>query len=513
MKIHMKKHLLPVSVLLCLANMAFGGGIVTNTNQSAAWVRTMVRDASTDIDAVYYNPAGLIRLKDGFHFSLNNQTIFQNKDVTEDYMFLNPNPKNFHGEVTAPVFPGVYAAWKKNKLAVSFGFNPIGGGGGAEYKNGLPSFESSVSDLVPVLKGALAPLDAGLSRPQPDGYGFNPNFSNITGYSAGIYFKGTSVYFGYQLGVSYKINDMIGVFAGGRLVTVKNTYKGHINDIQIQASPTNPPPAPLYDVPAGSYTPGDYLRSVSGAYGLPAETVAALNGYAGVLDAATSNVEVDAEETGMGFTPVLGANISLGEKLNIGLKYEFKTKLDVKQKINDGKDGGGMFVEDSTVHSDLPAYLSVGVTYQLLPKLSASAGFHYYLDKGANYGKTMDATGEQVSNDKVIDKNTYEIGLGLEYDITEKLRVSGGYLFAQSGVSEDYQSDLSFDLSSNTFGIGFRYMIMENLGVNLGGAYTMYKDGEKNFIHNVEQAGLELNVKDTYSSDNIFFGIGVDFSF
>ena len=514
MKIHMKKHLLLISGLLCLANMAFGGGIVTNTNQSAAWVRTMVRDASTDIDAVYYNPAGLIRLKDGFHFSLNNQTIFQNKDVTENYMFLNPNPKKFEGEVAAPVFPGFYAAWKKNKLAVSFGFNPVGGGGGAEYNN-RPAFirEFSVRPGSCYCMVRLLPLDAGLSQPQPDGYGFNPNFSNITGYSADIYFKGTSVYFGYQLGVSYKINDMIGVFAGGRFVTAKNTYKGHIHDVQIQASPTDPPPAPLYDVPAGSYTPGDYLRAISGAYGLPAEQVALLNGYAGVLDAATSDVEVDAEETGTGFTPVLGANISIGENLNIGLKYEFKTKLDLKQKINDGKDGGGMFVEDSTVHGDMPAYLSIGAEYQILPKLSASAGFHYYLDKGVNYGKTLDATGEQVSNDKIIDNNTYEIGLGLEYDITEKLLVSGGYLFAQSGVSEDYQSDLSFDLSSNTIGIGLRYKFNENLSVNLGGAYTMYKDGEKKFTHTIEQAGLELEITDSYYMDNIFFGIGVDFSF
>jgi long-chain fatty acid transport protein len=512
MKIHMKKQLLLITGFVCLATMAFGGGIVTNTNQSAAWVRTMVRDASTDIDAVYYNPAGLFKLNDGFHFSLNSQTLFQNKDVTNNYQFLSPSPKKYHGEVSAPVFPGVYAAWKKNKLAVSFGFNPIGGGGGAEFKTGLPSFETSVSDLVPILHVALVPLDAALSLDQPAGYGFNPNFSNITGYSADIYFKGTSVFFGYQLGVSYKINDVIGVFAGARYVTAKNTYKGYIHDVQIQASPTDPP-APLYDIPAGSYTPGDYLRAVSGAAGLPPVQVATLNAYADVFDAATADVEVDAEETGAGFTPILGANISIGENLNIGLKYEFKTTLDLKQKINDGKDGGGMFVQDSTVHSDMPGMISAGINYRFLPKLSASAGFHYYFDKDVNYGKTLDATGEQVANDKVIDNNTYEIGLGLEYDITEKLLISGGYLLAQSGVSEDYQSDMSFDLSSGTFGIGLRYKFTQNLSVNLGGAYTMYKEGEKNYTHVIDQIGAEVPVKDTYSMDNKFFGIGVDFSF
>ena len=141
MKMYMKKQILLITGLVSLATMAFGGGIVTNSNQSAAWVRTLVRDASTDADAVYYNPAGLIKLNDGFHFSLNSQTIFQNKDVTSNYQFLNPSPKKYAGEVTAPVFPGAYATWKKNKLAISFGFNPVGGGGGAEYAKGLPSFE------------------------------------------------------------------------------------------------------------------------------------------------------------------------------------------------------------------------------------------------------------------------------------------------------------------------------------------------------------------------------------
>jgi long-chain fatty acid transport protein len=509
----MKKQLLLITGLVCLASMAFGGGIVTNSNQSAAWVRSMVRDASTDADAVYYNPAGLIRLNDGFHFSLNSQTIFQNKDVTDNYQFLNNSPKKYHGAVTAPIFPGFYAAWKKNKLAVSFGFNPVGGGGGAEFKSGLPSFETSIADLVPVLKGALVPLDLAFSQAQPAGYGFDPKFSNITGYSADIYFKGKSVYFGYQLGASYKINDMIGVYAGARYVAAKNTYVGHIRNVQIDASPTEPP-APLYDVPAGSYAPGDYLRAVAGAYGLSALQKGTLNAYGAAFDAATADVEVDAEETGNGITPILGANFSIGENLNIGVKYEFKTKIDLTQTVNDGKGREGLFVQDSTVHSDMPALFSLGVRYRVIPKLSVSAGFHYYFDRDANYGKTLDSIpSELVSNDKVIDKNYYELAFGLEYNISEKLLVSGGYLLAKTGVSEDYQSDLSFSLTSSSFGFGFGYKFTDNLMVNLGGSYTVYQESEKHYKHTMINTGMQISTVDTYYKDNLFFGIGVDFSF
>lgn len=509
----MKKQLLLITGLASLAAMAFGGGIVTNTNQSAAWVRTMVRDASTDADAVYFNPAGLIKLEDGFHFSLNSQTIFQNKDVTSNYPFLANTPQKYHGKVTAPVFPGFYAAWKKNKLAVSFGFNPIGGGGGAEFKSGLPSFEQPLSDLVPALSGLLAPMDSALKVDQPYGYGFNPNLSELTGYTADIYFKGTSVFFGYQLGISYKISETFGVYGGIRYVSAKNTYKGYIHDYQIQANPT-PQPAPIFNLPpAGSYTPGDYLRAVSGVYGLSMLQIGTLQTYGAALDAATGDVEVDAEEKGHGITPIIGVNISLNENLNIGLKYEFKTTIDLKQTIFDDKDGGGMFVQDSTVHSDMPAMISAGVRYRFIPKMSVSAGVHYYFDKNANYGKTSDATGELVSNDKVIDNNYYELALGLEYNITDKFLVSAGYLFANTGVSEDYQSDLSFSLTSSSFGFGFGYKFTDNLMVNLGGSYTAYKESEKNYIHDMSLTNMPIEVKDTYYKDNVFFGIGLDFSF
>ena len=262
----MKKLLLLFTCFVFAGSLAFGGGIVTNSNQSAYWVRSIVRDASTGLDAVYFNPAGLTLLNDGFHFSLNSQTIFQSKDVTNNYQFLNGTPKKYKGEIKVPVFPSIYAAWKKNKITVSFGFNPIGGGGGAEYKEGLPSFETQISNLVPMLQSQLTPLNTALTA----GYGgFNPGFNNVSDYRADIYFKGTSVFFGYQLGLTYEITDIFSAYAGARLVTAKNTYEGHIQDIQIYAAPSTPP-APLYDIPAGWYAPGDYLTEVSGATGVPA---------------------------------------------------------------------------------------------------------------------------------------------------------------------------------------------------------------------------------------------------
>ena len=55
----MKKILLIGAATLMVSNPTFAGGILTNTNQHASFLRMIARGASIDIDGVYSNPAGL----------------------------------------------------------------------------------------------------------------------------------------------------------------------------------------------------------------------------------------------------------------------------------------------------------------------------------------------------------------------------------------------------------------------------------------------------------------------
>jgi hypothetical protein len=134
----MKRSLFTAGAALLLSGTLLAGGVLTNTNQSAMYTRMGMRHAITEIDAVYFNPAGLTKLDNGLHFSINNQTIGQTRTITSDYTYLNDG--EYTGEVFAQIFPGIYGAFKFCKLAVSAGFMPIGGGGGATYETGLPSF-------------------------------------------------------------------------------------------------------------------------------------------------------------------------------------------------------------------------------------------------------------------------------------------------------------------------------------------------------------------------------------
>jgi long-chain fatty acid transport protein len=483
----MKKLLLVLTTALLFPYLANAGGIVTNTNQSAYWVRTMVRDASTGIDAAYFNPAGLTKLDDGLHFSLNSQTIWQSKDVTTTYEYLQPTAtKTYEGDVFAPIFPSIYAAWKKGKIAVSFGFNPIGGGGGAEYKTGLASFESQIATF-PFL---LTALSTTMGNPIP-----------TTRYDADIYFKGSSIYFGYQLGVTYAINDMFSAYIGARYVSAKNNYEGHIDSIMI--NPVVP-----------GLNPDGNMISAYQFFSIPALGMSAFAPY-------VADRELDITEKGSSFCPILGANISLvDEKLNIGIKYEFKTNLELTQTINSGVEIDGEFEQDSVVSSNLPAMLSVGASYEIIPRLSASAGFHYYFDRSANYGKTLEANPTvSVENKELMDRNYFEIGLGIEYGITEKLYASAGYLRGQTGVTEEYQSDLSFSLNSNTIGGGLGYKITDKIMVNIGAGYSIYADGAKNYTKDIVAPVVniplrsDVPIKDEYFKSNLFLAIGLDISF
>lgn len=537
--------------LIFIAIVAFGGGIVTNSNQSAYWVRTLVRDAAIAPDAVYFNPAGLTKMKDGFHFSLSSQTIFQNKDVTNDYIYLRPSPKKYPGEVKAPVFPSFYATWKKDRIAISFGFNPIGGGGGATFKDGLPSFEQSIADMVPTLAG----------------YG-------ATDYRREVYFKGTSIFLGYQLGVTYQLTEAISVYAGARYVSAKNTYEGYLRNVEVNMNGTwigvsdafsnlalqagmgadaaNTISTSMQQMMDAGLPATFTLDDAEGAGALSAELKAQLEGGLAALGinsdlqlsqiqaacnaaapqltaaqqraAATAavtgtlfNQEADVIQKGYGITPIIGVNIAVNQYFNIGLKYEFETRIELENETKKDFIVGmtelgtpvTMFPNGAKIRNDMPAMLSVGADYKITDRFSATAGFHYYWDKLCSYGHT-DSEGNMIENADIIDNNYFELGLGLEYAITPKLLGSLGYLYAKPGVTLEYQSDLSFSLPSNTVGGGLGYKITDKIMVNAGVLFSKYMEETKMYPHTFQATGGIISTRDTYYKDNIIFAIGLD---
>jgi len=405
----MKKSILLLTLVLFCMPMVFGT-LVTNTNQSVIYLRYPARGASTDLDAVYYNPAGTTKLSDGFHIALHNQSIFQEKTVTNDFLFLNEN--TYIGEVKVPFFPTFFAVYKVNDLAISFGFGPNAGGGSADYATGLPSFEIPISAVPYVLA--------------------NPPYNlPVTGYNADIAFNGSSIYYGFQLNVSYAVLHFLSVGAGARYISANNVYEGHIKTILLEYG--------------GVMVPGTMFNPDLG------------------------DKEVDVKQKGSAITPILSLHLNPVDELNIGVRYELNTKLELENET--AKDDTGMFPDGELTPSDIPAIFSVGAEYEVMPSLRLAATYNLFFDKNADWG------GKELT----VNKNSYDLGFGIELDVTESILISGGYLITKVDLSDNYQSDMSHDMSSSTIGFGAR-ISLGRLDVDLGGIYVIYdKDVMKDF--------------------------------
>jgi len=525
----MMSKMLRVLPLLLMISIAFGGGMVENTNQSAEQIRMMARNASTDLDAVFFNPAGLTKLDNGMHLYLSSQTITQGRTITSDLATLNKG--EYEGTTFAPVFPNFYFAYKMDKLVFSAGFVPIGGGGSAEFADGLPSFEAPASALVPMMAAA-----------------------GVTGYNLDVVFNGSSTYLGGQASVSYAINDMISVSAGVRYFSASNTYTGHLKDIMVETAAGDMIPgnvmrgvAALYTGAADAATTGaaslqplitggagsvsfsnlvlggsmtqaqvDAIAAgftqlgvpgfdattwtptiAQGAYTTAAATATATAaGYTAqglALDVGTADVEVDATQTGSGFAPIVGLNISLMDKLNIGLRYEMLAPLVLTNETT--VDGSGLFPDGAETNADMPAMMGIGVSYLLMPSLNVALDYNMYFNTAANW----DGKEDDVDNGS-------ELALGAEFALSEALTLSAGFNMATSGAMDAYQSDLSYSLNSNTIGLGAKYKLNPKMAVSLGFSNTTYEDGANTAV----PAGTG---NDIYAKTATVFALGLQKSF
>lgn len=456
------KRIISVGLAIMLfAGIALAGGIWTNTNQSAHFIRTLNRNASTCLDAVYFNPAGLTKLGDGIYLHFSNQSIFQTREVAPVTAGMTYTQETYVGDVAAPLFPDFYAVYKSGNLAVGAGFMPIGGGGSADYADGLPSFEEDLADNF----GSLIGIPASYINPALAAFG------NTTGYTFDVEFAGSSVYFGGQVVAAYAINDMISVAAGGRYTMATNTYEGGITGLAINTD-------------SGMDITSDHLGG------------------------ALEDKDVDVTQSGSGFNIIAGVNLAPMDGLNVGVRFETLTAMDVENETT--VDSTGMFPDGVEVNQDMPAMLGLGVSYMIMENLKAELSFNYYMNTGVGrFDDIMDATNPllelfglpTLTIDDFVE-NAFEFGVGVEYGLSEALKVSAGFLTGPSGRKDMYMADLDFGLASSSIGFGAAYQVSENLGLDIGAVTTMYTE------ETIEDA---LGDTDTFNKSNFGIAIGVNY--
>ncbi len=515
----MKKIFAAVAVLVMTSANALAGGILTNTNQSVDFLRNPSRDAAIGLDGVYSNPAGVAFMPEGFHIAFNWQYAHQTRTInsTNEVFALGKKndgltTKEFEGVADAPIIPSLQAAYNKGNWSIQFNFSIPGGGGACEYDNGLGSFERVVGGIAKKLGTAGA-----------------------LGYDMDGYMKGRQYYFGFQVGAAYKIYDNLSVYGGLRLLYGDATYKAKISNIQVKTA-------------AGYVDFGDFLNKTSAnvtsqledantkltavnasiaaleSAGAPVPatlraTQAALQEGVAQLTASQASlttllpyadgVNLLCNQSGMGVAPVVGIDYKIGN-FNFAAKYEFKTQIRMKNESTLNKAHAiaavNKFRDGEKVNEDQPALLTIGAQWSPIEEVRLNAGWHYYFDKNATWYNN--------AQDK-LDHNSYELLLGGEWDVTDKLVVSAGGQLTRYGLTDDYMNDMSFVVNSYSLGFGFKYKVHKHVSLSAAYFQTNYGTYDVNYnsLSLMNGAVVLGPGKDSYTRTNRVLGVGCQVDF
>ena len=137
----------------CLFSAAYGGGAENKTNWSAEYIRTLNRNAATDYaDIAAYNPAGTVKLQDGF--IINGSAQYLSKEYKN-----NINGTSFESDEPS-VVPGVFGVYNRDKWSVFGAVTVVGGGGKVDFSQGNWTTAQATFYLVNFHPPtALTPLD------------------------------------------------------------------------------------------------------------------------------------------------------------------------------------------------------------------------------------------------------------------------------------------------------------------------------------------------------------------
>ena len=472
----MKSLKLSLTLALLGASTLFAGGITTNTNQSTHFQRSVARDATTDIDAVTSNPAGTAFMKPGLHVGLHNQTFFQTRSVDSDLPLYNDGKgKKFEAETFVPTMPSVLLAWVHGNFALSGAFTIAGGGGSANFEDGIPSFESAIAGLPATMTAAGVPT---------------------TRYSADIGVEGTSYIFGLTLGASWRFIPELAAYLGARFNYSLNGYEGHLKNVMV--NPTHPQLNPDGDMVSAqkffSQASAAYaqMAAAAGSEAEKAQYETASQTYAGYAQK-VADKELDVSQSGFGVTPIVGLAFQKGA-WTVAAKYEHNTSIEMENDTKKNEVGLPAYDDGVKDNADMPGLLAFGVRWDAIPVLHLSLGYHHYFDSHADYAGDKE--------DYLDDSD--EFLAGVEWDVTPRWTVGLGGQYTNFGLSDEYLSDLSLSLSSWSLGCGAAFRVTDMVRLSASYFMTIYDDW-------TEESTLgTVKYTDTYDRTSYGFSVGVD---
>ena len=466
-----RKFFMMIAVIASTALTVRAGGLMTNTNYHIAFDRMMARGATMDIDAAYSNPAGLAWGYDGFQLSLNFQKPWQYRDIE---LTTAAGSHTYEGKASAPIVPALFASYKKDRWAVSTMIGIVGSGGFVEYKEGVPMFNALLGSTITTLTQGLSDATMGATPV------VTPNQFDAE-------MKGKQYIYGGQFNFTYRLLDCLSAAAGIRANYYDGYYRGHV-----KANHSNS--GNLVNLSLDVDQKGwGFTPLVSLAFHQGPLTITARYEFRTKIETEneTNSLNAELNTTKLVTEPltqlVVAGAITAAQAQAIG--------QGIQQKMGSGFSTYTAPYEDGAkTRYDMPALLSVAAGYAFTDKLRATVEYHFYDDKNA-----------KMANDrqKELTHGTHEILAGVEYDINDKFTVSLGGQRTDYGLSDGYQQNTSFACDSYSIGLGGAWNITEKVRLNAGYFCSLYSDYDKQTAYG----------KETYSRTNNVVGLGVDFKF
>ena len=441
----MRKFIFATVLALGSTTAIHAGGLMTNTNYHIAFDRMFARGATSEIDAVFSNPAGLAWGHEGLQLSLNFQKPWQRRNI-------ELNGKTYEGIASAPIVPALFAAYKKDRIALSGMIGIVGSGGFVEYSEGVPMFNV-------LMQGMLA-----ANGITPDQYTLDSEM------------KGKQYIYGGQFNFTYKFLDCLSAAVGIRANYYDGYYRGHV------IAKNHPQLGELAKL---------LLDVDQKGWGLT--PIISLNFHQGPLTL-SARYEFRTKLNPKNDTNILEAG--LGDATIAALVAADPQGAQAKLGALHAQLSGYTTPYQDGVRTryDMPALLAIAAGYEFSPKFRAALEYHFFDDKNAKMA------GDRQNE---LTHGTHEILAGVEYDINEKFTVSCGGQRTDYGLSDGYQQDTSFACDSYSVGLGGAWNINEKMRLNISYFCSLYSDYQKQASY-----GLE-----TFSRTNHVIGVGLDYKF
>ena len=359
----------------------YGGGLInTSIGAKAFPMGSAYTGIADDSSAVFYNPGGLVFNDD--------ETLYNQLFVYvsfNDFRYTANGIEDKSDPVTT--IPGLFASYRKDKMAYGFGIYTPYGGGGPEYEN----FQNSGYDLE--YKMGLVAFTPAF------GYKFSEDFS------AGA---GISLYYGTMI---------IDVFDSTLQARAESEYSG-------------------------------------------------MAGWGGHI--------------GLFYTP--SEKVSAGFTMRSALPIEMEGDMEV-----------GGTKSDVEVEFKIPYNFTLGVGYKPNSDLTLALDFRF---EPWNQMDTIEFTVAGVEIDqKTHYQNTYFLGLGMDYKMTDDFALRSGLKWAPSATKKEGLTAASVPADSLVLSLGGAYWLRDNIELSLTGFYTNGFERE----HDSQK----------YDRDSIMFSLGV----